>query len=118
MTNVQKLDIKRSELRSKLIADENMSAEDRESATKELLDTESRYQTAVALEATEAAKAEPVDHPKRIGRKCASMLSSGYYDRPLTRRTPASTTRPSRLSDELNKALKPIDADGEMPWMR
>ena len=61
MTDVQRLDIKRSELRSALIADDNMSAEDRESKTTELLDVESKYRTAVTLEATEREKEAPVE---------------------------------------------------------
>ena len=107
MTNTQKLDIKRSELRSALIADENMSAEDREAKTKELLDVESRYQTAVAIEATESAKTEPVE--SRMSDLIDRVELRNYLDA-------ASNGLAVKGGEaELNKELK-LDADGEVPW--
>ena len=106
MTDVQRLDIKRSELRSKLIADEAMSAEDREAATKELLDTESKYQTAVALEATEQAKNEPVEN--RMADLAAKVELRSYFDSAI------SGVPISGAEAEFNAELKA--ADNVIPW--
>lgn len=107
MTEAQKLDIKRSELRAALIADDNMSAEDREAKTQELLDVESKYQTAVALEATEAATHEPVEG--RVADLVGRVELRNYLD---------AATRGVSVTGaeaELNKELK-LDSDGEVPW--
>ena len=109
MTDVQRLDIKRSELRSKLIADDAMSAEDRESATKELLDTESRYQTAVAIEATESAKTEPVEN------RMADLIDRVELRNYLDAATRGVSLTAGSAEAELNKELK-LDTDGEVPW--
>ena len=125
MTNVQKLDIKRSELDSKrselriaLIADDNMSAADREAKTSELVaaekeykDTSSEWRTAAALQATEDAKTEPADHPKRSV-EVREYVESGYYERPLTGAA-AEYNKALGLSDE--PGVVPIDVI--LPWM-
>ena len=121
MTNAQKLDIKRSELDSKrselriaLIADDNMSAADREAKTSELVaaekeykDTSSEWRTAAALEATEEAKLEPVEN--RMTDLVGRVELRNYLD---------AATRGISVTGaeaELNKELK-LDTDGEVPW--
>ena len=106
MTDVQRLSILKSSLRSALISDEAMSAEDRASKTAELLDTEAKFQTAVALEATEAAKNEPVENRMTdlVGRvELRSYFDSYISEKPLD--------GPQR---ELNAELKA--ADNVIPW--
>ena len=107
MTEAQKLDIKRSELRAALISGDNMSAEDREAKTKELLDTESKYQTAVALEATEQAKNDPAEN--RMADLVGRVELRNYLDA-ATRGV--SVTGPEA---ELNQELD-LKTDGEVPW--
>ena len=80
---------------------------DRESATKELLDTESRYQTAVAIEATESAKTEPVEN--RMADLVGRRSNCGATSIRLFRRR-----RSSGAQRELNAELKA--ADNVIPW--
>ena len=84
-----------------------MSAEDRAAKTAELLDTESRYQTAVALEATEAAKLEPVEN--RMEDLVSRISLKRYMDHAI------SETLISGAEKELNSELKA--ADNVFPWV-
>ena len=106
MTNVQKLSILKSQLRSTLISNDAMSAEDRAAKTAELLDTESRYQTAVAIEATEQAKLEPVEN--RMEDLVSRISLKRYMDHAI------SETPISGAEKELNSELKA--ADNVIPW--
>ena len=74
--------------------------------TKELLDTESKYQTAVAIEATEAAKNEPVEN--RMAALVDRVELRHYFDSFI------SETPLSGAQRELNAELKA--ADNVIPW--
>ena len=104
MTKAQKLDIRRSEIRSKLIAD-NLDADERDTLTNELVDVESQWRAAVALEANES----PDEPETRMDDLVSKVELRNYLD--AATRGVAVTGAEAELNTELR-----LDVDGEVPW--
>ena len=107
MTNIQKIQIRLSEIRSKLLENE-ISSDERDTLVSELVDKESEHRAEIALAETTPT---PDDHPKRSV-EAREYVESGYYDRPLTGAA-AEYNKSLGLSDE--PGVVPIDVI--LPWM-
>ena len=107
MTNIQKIQIRLSEIRSKLLENE-ISSDERDTLVSELVDKESEHRAEIALAETTPT---PADHPKRSV-EAREYVESGYYDRPLTGAA-AEYNKALGLSDE--PGVVPIEVI--LPWM-
>ena len=107
MTKLQKIQIRLSEIRSKLLENE-ISSDERDTLVSELVDKESEHRAEIALAETTPT---PDDHPKRSV-EVREYVESGYYDRPLTGAA-AEYNKVLGLSDE--PGVVPIDVI--LPWM-
>ena len=107
MTNIQKIQIRLSEIRSKLLENE-ISSDERDTLVSELVDKESEHRAEIALAETTPT---PDDHPKRSV-EAREYVESGYYDRPLTGAA-AEYNKSLGLSDE--PGVMPIEVI--LPWM-
>lgn len=112
MTKLQKIEIRLSEIRSKLASDNgDLDVGERDSLTAELIEKESEKRAEIALEANATPDDDKDDHPKRTV-EIREYVESGYYDRPLTGAAKEWNTELG-LSDE--PGTTPIEAI--LPWM-